>query len=260
MKYVYFSIALLCVSCMHYATNKTDLIDSTINNVEASKVQVGTMPEVVEAANKTIWQKIVARPDSVPVEVAINDNLKAAMTISGNLNTSYYEPKTIRVLFSNHTKQDIKIIGTIVLWQKGKLRPYLKMEDVNFDGHADFQVFDNDGAGGNFWYSVWLYDSERKQFVFSKDFSEISSLKPDLRSNLVVGFYHWNGCEENVTYFKVIKYKPAPVKYVFGREERQGDQTLCMGYEKKLIGKTWKTSNLGELGISLYDSLYNQAQ
>jgi hypothetical protein len=245
---------------MHNLSYQKDLIDSTGKSLELISLPAIADQNPIETSNENIWKRIVQRPDSVSVSVIINNSLQAALTISGELDTSYFEPKTIRVVFSNNQHQDLQIMGNVVVWEEGRSRPYIKLEDINFDGFADLHVFDNAGAGGNFWYSVWLYDSERKQFIFSKDFTAISSLKPDLSPKLLVGYYHWNGCEENVTYFKVIKNKPEPVKYVFGREERQGDQTLCIGYEKKLIGKTWKTTKLGELGVSLYDSLYNQVK
>jgi hypothetical protein len=260
MKYLALLLSVMCASCMHNLSYQTDVIDSTGKSLEVTTLPAHADQNHIETGNRNLWQLIEQSPDSVAVAVAVNDSLQAVLTISGILDTSYFEPKTIRVAFTNNQTQEIKVKGNVVLWQEGRARPYLKMEDVNFDGYADLHVFDNDGAGGNFWYSIWLYDKERKLFVFSKGFTDISSLKPDISSKQLIGYYQWNGCQENVTYFKLIKNQPEPVKYVFGKEEKQGDETLCIGYEKKLIGKTWKTTKLGELDVSLYDSLYNQVQ
>jgi hypothetical protein len=245
---------------MHNLSYQKDVIDSTGKSLELITLPAIADQNPIETSNENIWKQIVKRPDSVAVPFTINNSLQAALNISGELDTSYFKPKTIRVVFSNHQHQDLQIKGNAVLWEEGRTRPYIKLEDINFDGYADLHVFDNAGATGNFWYSVWLYDKEQKQFVFSNTFSEISAPWADQRSKELIGYYHSSGCEENITYFKIIENQPEPVKYVYGQEERQGDQTLCMGYEKKLIGKTWKTTKLGELGVSLYDSLYNRAQ
>src|SRR6478672_10430208 len=146
MKYLLLFLIVLCTSCMHNLSYQTDVIDSVAKSLEVSTLPANSVQKHIETGNRNLWQLIMQRPDSIPVAVAVNDNLQAVLTISGQLDSSYFIPDIIRVSFSNNIKQDIKVAGNVMTWQEGRSRPYLKMDDVNFDGYADLHVFDNDGA------------------------------------------------------------------------------------------------------------------
>jgi hypothetical protein len=62
-------------------------------------------------------EKIVAKPDSVPVSININDSLKAELIISGKLDSNYFQPKTVKVVFSNGIKQQLQVKGNVMTWE-----------------------------------------------------------------------------------------------------------------------------------------------
>src|SRR6476469_2618803 len=106
MKYVSLLLFVLCASCMHNLSYQKDLIDSTGKSLELITLPAIADQNPIQTNNENIWKQIVKRPDSVAVPFTINKSLQAALTISGELDTSYFEPKTIRVVFSNHQHQD----------------------------------------------------------------------------------------------------------------------------------------------------------
>jgi hypothetical protein len=153
---------------------------------------------------------------------------------------------------------------------KEQRRPYLQFQDINFDGSSDLHVFDNAGGTGNFWCSVWLFDTKTKGFVFSKPFSNICAPKVDAKAKEIVSFNNLGGltsfygyCDEYVIYYKAEGNKLKEVRSIFNHAEKCDEPNdsvgcPCVTYKSELIGNKWKRSTLGEWDVSLYDSIYQK--
>ena len=210
--------------------------------------------------NKELWQQIKRKPELVSIRVQVDAATSALLTLKGKYKRSLetYKPQAIDLTFSDGRKQHLKINGSIMIWMKNEHYPYLKLEDLNFDGHLDLQVFDNAGVTGNFWYTTWLY-TNGKGFVFSKSLSEVSSPKRDERKKQIRSYYRFGGREETITYFQVHGQSILPMKYVFNQSEdcQTSQGCVCRVYKKEFAGKKWRITKFSEDDLDLYE-IYNR--
>jgi hypothetical protein len=257
MKLLLLSFTFLIVSCG--ISHNQDVIYRNQKDTISLKQEADSIKNNSPLTNENLWQKIIQNPDSVPVFIFINDSLHAELIISGELDSSYYDLKTIKVFFSNGSKQQLKIKGGIMVWHESDGNPYLKFEDLNFDGSKDLNLFDNAGATGNFWYGVWLFDRAKKRFSYSLDFSSIPSPKVNTQSKQILSFYHQSECEERFIYFNVEDNKTKPVKYIYGelRNCDLPDGCDCITLKKELINDNWKQSPINDEEFPNYDSIYS---
>jgi hypothetical protein len=244
-------LSLIFISCK----------DTSQVSLSTHKKPANEQQDNSKADNETLWQRIVARPDSVPVTVSINDSVNVFLVISGKLlsdsEITVYTPKLILATFSNGIKQELPVKSLGLVKSESGFFPLILTDDLNFDGLHDLRIFDNAGATGNFWYYTWLYD-KRKGFVFSKLFSEICAPKIDVTAKQILSYYRAGGCEETVCYNDVSSGKPKPVKYVFNQRENCNSDSgcICITYKEELMDGKWKVTKLGEWGSELYDSIY----
>jgi hypothetical protein len=62
---------------------------------------------------------------------------------------------------------------------------WLRAEDMNFDGYKDIYILTNWGATGFESGCIWLYDPASGKFVFSREFSELSTFQLDPQANTI---------------------------------------------------------------------------
>jgi hypothetical protein len=95
--------------------------------------------------NESLWQSVIARPDSACIALAVNDSIKQSFVLSGVLDSVSYTPKSIKVQLPDGNTEILKLKGDMP-WSKGESFELLKFVDINFDGYSDLQVFNNAGA------------------------------------------------------------------------------------------------------------------
>lgn len=202
--------------------------------------------------NYQVWQKVAENPDSVALNMRVNDSTIALIFLSGRrVDSTFYIPQRAKVILSNGREQAFEIKGYALGWRRGQRKPFVKFDDVNFDGSADLSVFDHTGAV-NFMYSVYLFN-ENQGFSFNKDFSDVSCPKIDTHLMQVVSyFYRHDGCGETMIYHQVVNNRLKPIRYLYVENEKDA----CITYEKSMISGKWEYKKIGESQVSLYDSLY----
>lgn len=265
MRLLILSLAVFGLSCGISSHGNQDVVYQIPNNsLSAKQAENGRKSE---SDNDVLWEKIVQRPDSVSATIDITKALQASLAISGRLHDNYYDPEKINVVFPDGRKQELTLTGNAMMWQEWQ-KPYLKFEDINFDGNKDLHLFDNAGATGNFWYSVWLFDARAKKFVFSEAFSDICAPKVNAGTQEIVSFNNLGGatslyayCDENVVVYRVEDGKLKKIRAIFNQAEKcdEPDDSTgcpCITYKMELQGSKWTESNLGEWDVSLYDSVY----
>ena len=261
------SFAISGLSCGISSHSNQDVVYQIPKDSTSIKQPDITVKSDAEPGNEVLWRNITHKPDSVYTLIRISDTLKASLVISGRLHDEYYDPEKINVAFPDGRKQELTVTGNAMMWQEWQ-KPYLKFQDINFDGHTDLHLFDNAGATGNFWYSVWLFDEKTKKFVFSKPFSNICAPKVDAIAKQIVSFNNLGGatslyayCDENIVFYKVEDGKVKEFRSVFNHAEKCDEPDdftgcPCITYKRELQGNKWAESNLGEWDVSLYDSIY----
>ncbi len=230
------------LSCTPTATIKNKLA-ATNKPVNAAK---GWQPD----DNHELWQKIVERPDSVSLAIAINDTIGALLTLYGRLDSVGYLPDSLSLKLTNGTKQAFRLTGSVMLWQESQQHPFVSLQDLNFDGSLELALFDNAGAV-SYWYSVYLF-KPGAGYSYSEAYSQTPSLKIDFDQKLVTSFYRAGDCEEVIGYYKAVCDSLQPISYLYTSQETE----RCITYRKERENDEWKITKLGEWEVTLYDSLY----
>jgi len=79
------------------------------------------------------------------------------------------------------------------------------VEDMNFDGHDDFRLFEFLPAGPNIPYLYWLYDSKTSLFKSDTALAQITSPEFDKDRKLITSSWRNGCCEHGVDYYRYNK-------------------------------------------------------
>jgi hypothetical protein len=210
-----------------------------------------------------LWEKIETHPDSAIVDIHMLDGLQARLRLSGDLDSSYYQLKSVHISFSDGRTQALDLSKSIgLLWNRNSERfPCIRLEDINFDAASDLLLFDNAGGTGNVWYEVWLYDRLKRVYVRNKAFTETSGLRISNAGGKELIAYSQNGgltsaygqCDEHIGFYTVSGDSLVEKQLYYTYATKDGP---CNTYLRQRVDTGWRDTNLGEWDLSLYDSLY----
>lgn len=158
VRFLVFGLLFLSISCTFDSRVKKEVADS------ASKVQeIDSLGRAIESTSINLFEKGLGE---LLIEINTTD-----MTIN-----IYREPNIDSIyqkLGPVHTEVDF-------LTDEYLEDPELifNTEDLNFDGYPDLKIPTNSGVE-SIWYTVYLFDSQKKKFFESEELSLLTSLKCD---------------------------------------------------------------------------------
>ncbi len=149
---------------------------------------------------------------------------------------------TINTLFiSDSTKKHYqKIIDTTSYIYKiyGRPTDIIRVIDINLDGFNDFGIVDDiGGSHPDISYKYYLYNPDKKVFIYSKEFSDLCChLSIDYNTkSIYLESYRWQEEKSTKYTYKVYNNKPKltaiRIEYVFTEDNKQKYRTVI----KKLI-------------------------
>jgi hypothetical protein len=261
MRKLPFAILVLSLASCLSSTQRSRR-DEELGSGALSRAQALATMDSLRITNKEIGLQMNTRPDSMTFAMHSLDGLQGSLYISGS-GDHYYSVKKVRVDFSDGRQQELQIDTSMILtWTEGGERyPYIRFEDLNFDGSTDLLLFDNSGATGNVWYQVWLYNQQTKLFSYSKELSSISGLQADPTSKEIISYNHLGGvtsayssCDAYLNYYTLSNNRLVEKRQY--QTNAKSSDAPCYTVLRERVDTGWKETNLGEWDTDLYDSLY----
>jgi uncharacterized protein len=83
--------------------------------------------------------------------------------------------------------------------------------DFNFDGYKDLTLRHFEGAN-NYGDFIWIFDSERRRFVYSPELSDLPNLQLDPEHRVITSYYHFSAGEGAVSQYKWLQGKAVLVR------------------------------------------------
>jgi hypothetical protein len=194
------------------------------------------------------WESLSQSPKSVKFHCT-----NIAFSISGKLSDDVFELMTLQVVLSaaKHT-QTINLSTNKLYWWKGEQESFVKMIDINLDGHDDLLLFNNAGATGNIWYDTWLFDTTNNTFAHSEAYSGISALAVTKDYQLIKSYSRQGYCAETVCYYKPNGLKaPIPVVEIFTEPDNTPERSICWKITAEMVNGKWKETHRDTLKTSL---------
>jgi hypothetical protein len=254
-------LVLSLASCM--SSTQRSRTDEEVRKGAPSRAQALATMDSLRLTNKEILLQMNTRPDSMTFDIHTLDGVQGTLYISGSSDAGFYGVKKIRVAFPDGRRQELPVDSSMILtWTGGGERyPYIRFEDLNFDGSTDLLLFDNSGATGNVWYQVWLYNQQAKLFSYNKELSGLSGLQADLASKEIISYNHLGGvtsayssCDAYLNYYTLSNNKLVEKRQY--QTHAKSSDAPCYTFLRERVDTGWKETNLGEWDTDLYDSLY----
>lgn len=135
---------------------------------------------------------------------------------------------------------------------------FINVGDFDFDGHEDFAI--QDGSEGSYaqpTYSVFLYSTERKQFVLNHPLSDLThdgrgSFGLDAINRHLIVLSKSGCCRHDSTEYKVQHGAPIPVSRV-SRDGAIGKDYLSVWHETFIRGR-WHEDSTRRVPVVAYSS------
>jgi hypothetical protein len=87
------------------------------------------------------------------------------------------------------------------------LKCAIELEDINFDNYKDLKILTNIGNSGNEGYDFWIYNTQKKKYLFDKELTDLIGENPAIDNNektyTTGGFL---GCASSCWSYSTYKY------------------------------------------------------
>ncbi|MCK5719997.1 MAG: LysM peptidoglycan-binding domain-containing protein [Thiomargarita sp.] len=129
-------------------------------------------------------------------------------TLIGNLLENSAEANIEQIEIRQIAKDEIiQTIETLVTPLATLNSIEFKVKDINFDGYQDIGIMEFSPMGLNVPFLYWLFEPKTGQFIYSEEFSALTSLAIDAKNQLVKSVLQTNDKQLITTEYKVINNK-----------------------------------------------------